>query len=141
MVRYLLRIEDILSMLCFDSTCSVTKQRTCSSGIAPGLCSVFAFSFNQVSDKRSFLEMDASIRIHTVRKSLNIQKFFSKATVENHCKNFCTLLCLLSQEEKQIHKTLRNEICLWLYFCTWTWYMCVWKLSLLLISNCMCLQI
>lgn len=55
MVRCLLRIEDILSKLYFDSTCSVTKQRTCSSGIAPVFCSVFLFSFNQVSGKRSFL--------------------------------------------------------------------------------------
>lgn len=53
-MRRLLRIENILNMLYLHYTCSVATQRTRSSGISPGLCSMFTFSFKQFSSKRSF---------------------------------------------------------------------------------------
>lgn len=68
--------------------------------------------------------MAASIRIHIVR-SLNIQEFFSKATVENHCKIFCTHPCLFSRRKANPQSLKKWNLSLTLFLCLNLTYMCL----------------
>lgn len=111
-IRRLPRIENILNMLYLHYTCSVATQRTRSSGISPRLCSMFTFSFKQFSSKRSFLGSGYKYQNSHCEEKFKYSEIPFKALVENHYKQFCSCLCPLSCEEKQNHKTLRNNICL-----------------------------
>lgn len=113
-------------------------QRTCSSGISPRLCSMFTFIFNHFNSKRSFLGSGYKYQNSHCEEKFKYSEFTFKALVENHYKKFCSCLCLLSCEEKQNHKTLRNKACLQPCPCLDQVYKCGTRV--LLVSSWMCLQ-
>lgn len=111
-LRCLLRVDNIFTMQHLHCTLFLAMQGTCSSGISPGLCSMFTFIFDHFNSKRSFLGSGYKYQNSHCEEEFKYSEFTFKALVENHCKKFCSCLCLLSCKEKQNHKTLRNKACL-----------------------------
>lgn len=133
------RVDNIFTMQHLHCTLFLAMQGTCSSGISPGLCSVFTFIFDHFNSKRAFLGSGYKYQNSHCEEEFKYSEFTFKALVENHCKKFCSCLCLLSCKEKQNHKTLRNKACLQPCPCLDQVYTCGTRV--LLVSSWMCLQV